>query len=167
MAVVIYSVNDGSIRSIILPDTGAQGKVLAIGEAALTLTGPSDLASCRAAVQAVRGVPCASGRCVVVSAGVVVDTYMGDPQIDTHPRGQLVSSDDGIVSDHYDGTQLTRQMVIVNQQTSRVVNIIFLPLKANPGAGNVMYPFTTPPFSPTLQRGDVVVISTGPPATVT
>ncbi len=160
---MIYSSNDGSIRRIISPDTAAPG--LVPGEATLTLPDGS-LVDATAAVQAVRGAPIASGRCVVVNAGAVIDTYMGDPKIDVHPRGQLVSSDAGMVGDHYDGTQLTRQMVIINSQTNKVVNIIFLPLNADPGPGTVIYPFTTPPFSPTVKVGDVVNLNTSPPSTV-
>lgn len=133
-SVIVYSSNDGSIRRVILPDTDVQGQTfltaLAPGEAALTMAQGKtlDTISVQAAIQAVRGVPCASGRCVVVNAGVVVDTAMADPLIDTHSQGQLVSHDTAAPGDKFDGAQFTRLAAVINTVSNRVISVGFAPL---------------------------------------
>jgi hypothetical protein len=130
--IVVYSLNDGSIRRIILPDTVAQGQMfitaLAPGEAATSTAGPTDLASCQAVVQAVRGTPCASGRCVVVASGNVVGISLGDPKIDTNPQGQLVSSDVADLGDKWDGAIFTRLTAVVDTTTNRITRVDYQPL---------------------------------------
>lgn len=50
-----------------------------------------------------------SGRCAVIGPdGVVVHVIMADPELDTHPDGRLVESDEASIGDRWDGAKFVR-----------------------------------------------------------
>lgn len=131
--IVIYATGSKILRRKIIPDDDLQ---LAVhqpgpGESRLLLprTQPHDEASCRAAITSATGVIPPSGRCCIVdAAGNVVGVCNADPELDTHPAGQLVPRDIAGPGDRQENGIFKRKYAVINRASNKVTAIVYLPL---------------------------------------
>jgi hypothetical protein len=131
--VVIYATGSKILRRKIIPDDDFQlgAHQPGPGESRLLLsrTESHDDASCRAAIAAATGVTPPSGRCCIVdAAGNVIGVCNADPELDTHPAGQLISHDIAGPGDRHENGILKRNDAVIDRASNKVVATVYLPL---------------------------------------
>jgi hypothetical protein len=160
--VIVYGVQNSTLRSIVMLDTPEAPVVLEPGEAALHLgflASVPSIEEAKAHIFSKTNVSPPSGRCCVVGNGIVIGTISADPAIDTHPQGTLVFSDHAERGDLYANGQFQRRYAVVQVGTGRVINIVY----ADPAAAHAanLIPSTT------LNVGGIVPVHKGPPTGAT
>ncbi len=151
----IYATGSKLLQRVYIPhadDSEIAQQPVGVGEALLNVPIATYQTGGPGAVQGVIGIPNFSGRCVVVdpNSNLVIDVVVADPALYTDPRGSVVTSDQAIVGDVWDGTQFTRRYVEVNPKAptalSAIVAVAVWPLGTTPvpiTLGNIMIASTT------------------------
>jgi hypothetical protein len=131
--VVIYATRSKILRRKIILDDESQLDLHQPGPGEsllfLPLSAPFDDASCRAAIAAATGVEPLAGRCCIIDAGGnVVGVCNADPELDTHPAGQLIAHDVAGPGDRYEGGVFKREHAIADSGTRKGSRLTHLPL---------------------------------------
>lgn len=132
---IVYATGSGIVRRVIVPtiDTeldhpshvGPQEAMLKIATPkVIRRDGYPDLAAARAHVALVTGKPSPSGRCAVVTNGLVTGIIMADPDIDAIPGAVLVLSEVAQVGWTTRGGVLTTPVVASNSADTGTITVI-------------------------------------------